>query len=877
MTSKSYKLIVFFLCTFFANFLLGQDVDLSKKITLELKNVSVEDALNEIALLSGISFSYSSNLIDPDEKISLSAKKETVEDVLTGLIQHLGLDYSVVENKIIIKKPTKRKSTEKKDSKGRFTINGYIKDKVTGESLIGATIRISGTSTGTISNSYGFYSLSLPEGEHIIEFSYIGYLKNTQIINLNKNIRFNLSLGHDPELLNEVIIIADETLEMLEKSQMSQMKIVPANIARMPEFAGEVGLIKTLQTLPGIKTHSDGSAFFFVRGGNKDQNLILIDEAPVYNPGHLFGYYSVIDPGVAKDIKIYKGDMPVNQGDRLSSVIDVHTKDGNLNRFELNGMLNPFIYKLSIEGPFTKQKSSYFVSFRHSNFNWLYRNAAPNMDLYLYDINAKANIRVGKNDRIYYTFFYGKDKLMNTQTGNEGGIQWDNLASTLRWNHVYSKKLFSNTMIFGSRYNYKLLSYNTTWNSAIQNVNFKTDYSWYMSPKNTFKFGFSLNFQSFTPGNLTYDTTSFYISQVPKTKSRQITFYLDDELDITKRLSLRAGIRLPVWVNVGPTTVYMYDADYNLSDSIVVQEGDAYKSFVNLDPRISLKYRLDSTSSIKCSYGINHQYVQLISNSISPFTSLEVWLPAGTNIKPQRADQVALGYVKYFPKVHLEFTAETYYKYMRNQIDYEPHANLLLNPLMGGELRFGDAWSYGIELMLKRTQGKLTGWMAYTWSKTYKQIEGLNNNEPFPAFYDRPHDFSIYLSWQVSKRSNLSFTWVYYTGSAITTPIGYYDYQGYSVPLYGEKNNDRLPDYHRLDFAFTLTLNKQERRFRHSLAFAVYNLYNRENPVSINFNKIETKNGEFVVPADIYGTHEIVTTQKYLLGIVPSITYKFKI
>jgi len=877
MARKINSSFVFFLLVFLWNFLSAQDIDLSKKITLELKNVSIENALNEITLQSGISFSYSSNIIDPDEKISISAKDEPVEDVLNSVIQQLNLDYSIVENKIVIKKPKEKKSTEKKDNQGRFTINGYIKDKITGESLIGATVRISGTSTGTIANSYGFYSLTLLEGEHILEYSYIGYLMKTEIINMNKNIRFDLSLGYNLELLQEVTIIADETLEILEKSQMSQMKIVPQNLSKMPEFAGEVGLIKTLQTLPGIKTHSDGSAFFFVRGGSKDQNLILIDEAPVYNHSHLFGYYSVINPEVAKDIKIYKGDMPVSQGDRLSSIIDIHTKDGNLNRFEINGMLNPFIYKLSLEGPFAKKKSSFYASFRHSNFNWLYRAAAPNMNLYLYDLTAKANIRVSKNDRIYYTFFYGKDHLMNTEANNEGGIQWENFASTLRWNHIYSKKLFSNTMIFGSLYNYELLSSETIWNSAIQNVNFKTDFSWYMSPENTFKFGFNLNFQNFTPGNLSYDTTSFYIQQVPKNKTRQTVFYAEDEYDITKRLSFRAGFRLPIWTNVGPTTVYLFDEDYNLSDSLVVQEGETYKTFVNFDPRISLKYKLDSTSSIKCSYGINHQYVQLISNSISPFTSLDVWLPAGTNIKPQRADQVALGYIKYFHHSHFEFTMEGYYKYMRNQIDYEPHANLILNPLIEGELRFGDSWSYGIEVMFKRTQGKLTGWLAYTWSRTFKQIEGLNNNEPFPAFYDRPHDFSIYLSWQVSKRSNLSATWVYYTGSAITTPIGYYDYQGYSVPLYGEKNNDRLPDYHRLDLSYNLRLNRQERRFVHSLSFAVYNFYNRENPVSINFNKIETKNGEFVVPANIYGTNEIVTTQKYLLGIMPSITYKFKI
>ncbi|OQX80272.1 MAG: hypothetical protein B6D61_02275 [Bacteroidetes bacterium 4484_249] len=734
-----------------------------------------------------------------------------------------------------------------------------------------------GTGTGVITNPYGFYSLSLPEGFYTIEFSYIGYKIEVQEFNLTENIEINVNLGYDLTMLSEVTVIADENIEMLEKSQMSQINLKPQNLNNMPEFAGEVGLIKTLQTLPGIKTHSDGSAFFFVRGGNKDQNLVLIDDAPVFNHAHLFGYYSAINPDVAQDIKVYTGDMPVNEGDRLSSIIDIHTKQGNLNRFEANGMLNPFIYGLSVEGPTIKGKSSFYLSFRHSNFKWLYKARTPNLDLYLYDINAKVNFKLNKNNRIYFTFFHGKDNLMNTNPSESGGISWENFAASIRWNHVFNKKLFSNTSVSAGMYNYYLTLDKTIWNSEIQNVSAKTDFTWYLSPENTVRFGYNLSFYDFNPGNLTYDTTAFYFAKVPKNKSRENVFYLSDEYEITDNLSCKIGFRLPVWTNVGPTTVYLFDDEYNVKDTIAIEKDKRYKSFVNFDPRISFKYKLGENSSIKLSYGIYHQYLQMLSNSISPFSSFEVWLPSGTNIKPQRADLVALGYIKFFKRANLKFTTEVYYKSMKNQIDYEPHANLLLNPLIEGELRFGTARSYGVEFMLKRTKGKLTGWMTYTLSRTLKKINGLNNDKEFPAYYDRPHDFSIYISYQISERTSLSANWIYYTGSAITTPVGFYDYNGYSVPLYGDKNNDRLPDYHRLDLSLNWRLNRKIRRFQHSLSFGIYNVYNRANPVSINFNKVETKEGKFVVPADIYGTNELISTQKYLLGIMPSITYKFKI
>ena len=876
MILRVSKYVILFFCVLLTSSAFSQQVYLSKRISIQVHDAPIDDVIKEISEKSSINFSYGSNLFRSNQKVSIQERNKSVKEILDTLSLQLNIEYKLVENQVILKqKKNFLKANDEADEK--FTLSGFVKDHLTGESLIGATVLVKASQTGVITNSYGFYSLSLPAGTYDIVFSYIGFQSQESKIVLDKNVQQTISLSLNTEVLEEVTIIADENVEMLEKSQMSQMKIKPQGLSNMPQFAGEVGLIKTLQTLPGIKAHSDGSSFFFVRGGSADQNLVMIDDAPVFNHSHLFGYYSVINPEVARDIKIYKGDMPVSQGDRLSSLIDIYTKEGNLNRLEVNGMVNPFIYGLSAEGPLIKEKSSFFISFRHSNFNWIYRRSVPDLNLFFYDINAKFNFKLNRKNRIYFSFFYGKDNLENENMTERGGINWDNWAATIRWNHVFNRKLFSNLLVSGSLYNYHLTMGEVIWNSEIQNVNIKMDFTWYVRPEHTIKFGSNVSFHDFNPGNLSYDTTAYYFEKIPKNKSREAVFYLEDEYEITPKLSAKAGLRMPVWMTSGPTTIYLFDEDYHVKDTLEVQSDSVYKTFVNLDPRISLKYKTGKYASLKLSYGIYHQYIQMLSNSISPFTSFEVWMPAGSNIKPQQAQQIALGYTQFFKKPELEFTTEVYYKTMKNQIDYEPHANLLLNPLIEGELRFGDARSYGIELMLKRTKGKLTGWITYTWSRVLKQIEGVNNNKEFPAFYDRPNDFTLYLSYQFSERTNFSANWTYYTGSAITTPIGFYDYNGYTVPYYGEKNNDRLPDYHRLDLSLNWRLNKRTQRFNHSLIFGIYNFYNRRNPVSINFNKVKTRDGNYVVPADVYGTNELLTTQMYLLGIVPSITYKFKI
>lgn len=852
---------------------MAQDDISSLRLSVHLQNASLQQALNEISQQSSLHFSYNSRKVKSDKKISLKADNQPLGQILDQICDHYNLQYTIVSRQIVLKP-----APEKIITIQTFTLSGHIRDKASSETLPGATIWIKGTQSGAISNAYGFFSLSLPQGIYELMISFVGYKPQELSLNLSGNQRMDFNLELNEELLGEVTIVVDEKQEELSRSQASRVQINPLSLRGMPEFGGENGLIKNLQSFSGVKGHSDGSAFFFVRGGNKDQNLLLMDEAPVYNPAHLFGFYSIINPDVAKEITLYKADHPIEKGDRLSSVVEIQTRDGNMNKTSVEGMWNPLMRRISLEGPIIKEKVSYFVSYRSSSFRWLYRRRAPNADLFLTDLNAKINWRINDNNRIYYAFFFGKDNYTNTSQGATDGLQWQNFTSTLRWNHIFNPRLFSNTTLYVSAYNYSLFTFQTQWISAINNLSLSSDFSYFKTPELTYKFGASLTAHDFNPGNLQTDDNSPFIPHVSVGRAVKTVLYVNREKEINERWAWKAGLRMPIWRNMGPAIMYAFDDSYQVTDTLIFQQDDAIKTFVNLAPRLSLRYRLNPSASLKFSYGTYFQYLHLISNSISPFSSFEIWMPSGMHIKPQKARQLTSAYQHFFEKSKLEFNAELYYKHMSNQIDYADHASLMLNPLVHTQLRFGTAQAYGLEFSLRRTEGRLTGWFSYTLSRVLYQMKDLNQGKAFPAFYDRPHDISIFLDWNVTPRLSIASLWTYYTGSAITTPSGFYQINGQTVPYYSAKNNDRLPDYHRLDFSLNWKLNKNRHsKWQHSISFGVFNLYNRKNPISINFNKVETQNGQFVVPANVFGTHQIMSTQKHLLGIFPSITYKFKI
>jgi hypothetical protein len=534
------------------------------------------------------------------------------------------------------------------------------------------------------------------------------------------------------------------------------------------------------------------------------------------------------------------------------------------------------LYRFSLEGPLKKGKSSFFTSFRRSNFQWIYKKQVPDLNLGFSDFSFKWNYKINNGNRLFFTVVTGRDDLANNDALNRAGITWGNFAMTFRWNHIFNPKLFSNTILYTGNYQYKLSSTEDVWHSGIGNLSLKSDFTWFNSANFTTKFGFEAHGYYFNPGEILTGSLLTVFPSTQQNRSHQNVLYYGADFNFGK-WQLGAGARLSAWANTGPAEYFTFDENYKLLDTVSAGEG-GYQKYWNIDPRTSLQYHPGKTSSLKLSYGIYHQYIQQISNSTSPFSSFEVWLPSSPNIKPQNAQQVALGFVKYFSKQGLEFSSEVYYKKMSNQIDYEPHAHTLLNPLIEGELRFGQMKSYGLEVLLKKDLGRLNGWIAYTWSRALRKTESVNDGREYPAFHDRPHDFSLMLNYRMKKRILFSAYWTAYTGSAFSSPTGFYTFNHNTVPIYGEKNNDRLPGYRRLDIAFKFILNKNpENRLQHSLTFSVYNVLAHKNIVAVNFNKILENDGSPIVKANVAGEQNLVATQADLIRFLPSLTYKFRL
>lgn len=884
-------LLAFFtlICSFTAY---SQTINLDQKLSIQANNTSLDEVLNEIEQKANVHFSLSNEKVLTSQKISIHAKNKSLQSIMDDICNQLNLEYVTVEKQIILKpkKSNNNEITENKESKlnenkasPKFTLSGYVTDKSSHELLIGANISIAELRGGTTTNAYGFYSITLPEGDYNLELSFLGYEKINMTIPLHKDERISHTLIPISIQLKSAEIVHDAQIAKLQNSQMSEANMKEQDIKMLPVFMGEADVIKSLQTIPGIKGYGDGSAYFYVRGGEKDQNLVLLDEAPIYNPSHLFGFFTSLSSDAVKDMTVYKSDIPVSKESGLSSLVDIRTKDGNMEHFALNGGVGPITSRISIEGPLKKEKSSYYISSRRSNLEWfLNTQLKKDYELFFYDFSGKFNFKFNEQSRLFITMYTGKDYFgtVNTEAGKLG-LSWGNNTITVRWNQLFTEKLFSNTIIYASKYYYNFyLGKGNYWNETISNLSGKSDFTFYISPKNTLKFGTIVKAHFFNPGNLFLDEAnqlySELIPDVPKSHAREMTLYLSNEQRIGEKFSARYGLKINWWQNLGATTIYTFDNNHTVTDTFNYAFREVYNSYFNPEPRLSLSYSIDSSSAIKASYERTVQYLNLLSNMNSPFTSLDVWLPSGPNIKPQAADHIALGYYHTFRKKEIDFSVEGYYKKMYNQVDYEDHASLLLNPLLEGELRFGEAWSYGLEFLLAKTQGRFKGSIAYTLSKTLSQTDEINNGNAYAPYYDRPNDVAISLHYQTKKRWAFSSCFYYSTGSPITTPTSFYYYQGTQLPIYAEKNNERLPDYHRLDVSASVRLNKDpEKKYKHSLTFSIYNVYNHKNPFTTTFNKIENADGTFSVSMNVLTEPNLIPTQMSLLGIVPSIQYNF--
>lgn len=847
-------------------------------ITIQRDQITVAEVLQQISDQSGMDFSYNAARIDAQQEISFSINRGTLSEALDLLASKIPVSYRIIDEQIILNYQEDNTSGSRDTEPEEYhTLSGFISDKWSGENLIGATVSLKGTGLGTTTNAFGFYSLRLPKGACQLLVSYLGFDTQELALSVKGDERKDWSLL--PASLELPSVVVSRPLkEIMGIQQAGQMELTPNDLDKLPEFAGETGLIKGLQSLPGIKMHSDGSAFFFARGGEKDQNLVIIDDAPIYNPSHLFGFYSIVVPDFTRSIKVYKSDIPANLGDRLSSIVDIRTKDGNLNKWELRGAFNPMISRFSVEGPIVKKKGALFFSFRRSNFQWIYGMAAPNANLEFGDFNFKWNHKLNDKNRLYFTLINSSDVFFNGNGSGPGGVRWGNFATTLRWNHIYGPKWFSNTIAYIGSYNYELSGGGNSWQSGIGTLNFKTDFTYYANPAWTLKFGLEAHGHFFNPGRVSDGSLASLIPEIQQDYSQQRVWYQQSNFTLAKNWQVRVGLRGLTWKNQGPAQYFTFDEDYNLLDTVSIDTTGTYKRYLHADPRLSLQYDLNERSYLKASYGIYHQFIQLISNSDSPFSALEVWLPSSPNIKPQRAAQAALTYFQYLPTPKLEFTASAYYKHFDNLIDYKPHAKTLLNPLLEGELRFGTMRAYGAEFLLRRKVGRLNGWLSYTYSRAIRQTAALNGGREYPAFQDRPHDFSVLLNYQMKRRTFFSAYWTAYSGSAYSSPTGFYIYDNRTVPIYDEKNNDRLPAYQRLDIAFKFILNKDpQKRFQHSLTFSIYNFLGRKNTVAVNFNKIPVDGSRPLVPTNLLEQRELITTHTDLVRFFPSLTYKFKI
>ena len=861
--------------------------DLNKRITLKVNNVPITELLRQITRLGSVEFSYNPQVAGVNRNVSVDARRKTIREILDEALLPNGIGYLQVENHIVLKQRVMT-GNGKEQGPGpggaRFTLSGYLKDKATGEVLIGANIYVKGTAAGAMTNGYGFYSLTLGEGSYPIVFSYMGYREVNRDILMNENTHLTVEMAENKLEIKEVEIVADNHEADARNQQMSDFRFSQKTLAQLPGFGGDLDIIRALQAVPGIQTFGDGSSLYYVRGGNSDQNLMLIDEVPVYNPSHLFGFFSAFAPDAINDVQIYKGDFPARFGGRLSSVIDIKAREGNMKHFGFSGNVGPYASNVSVEGPIVRDRGSFFISGRISTLNWMNNINAINktFDFQFYDVNAKFNFRLNDNNRFFFTFYRGEDDFNRKMSleSSSFGINWNNQAGTFRWNHLFSSRIFSNTTLNYSKYNYSLnlpQEQNGSWNSAISNITFKTDFTWYLNPRNTLRSGVEATLHNSNPGNVSVSGSDAanVAPVVAQYHAMEYVLYLSGEQQIGHKISLRYGLRLPLWQDVGPTKVCYFDANHQVIDTLSYGNSVAYSTTFSPEPRLNLQYQLSPGSALKASYSRTTQFLQLLSNSTSPFTSLEVWAPCGPNIPAQTADQVALGYFTGILKSKFTFSAEGYYKWFHNHLDYRDHANMLFNTLIEGELRFGKAWSYGFEVMLRKKTGNLTGWIGYTWSRAFIQTPGVNNGNTYRANYDRPHNICINLSYSPRKHWAFTANWIYLTGGAITTPVGFYYSNGYSVPLYGDKNNDRLPDYHRLDLSVSYAFNKPGNRFRHSLALTLYNAYGRMNPFTVNFNKMMNDNGDFVVPANRGGASDLLPTSVSVAGIIPSLNYQF--
>ena len=796
-------------------------------ISVSFDNISFIDAIHEIANKGNFHLNYNESIIPKDKKISFKKVNEPAFVVLQKILKGTEIDIVVINPSQVVLTKLMR-LPEHNESQSKHTVSGYVTDAESGEALIGANVYIKEINSGAATNAYGFYSISIPAGVYILRYSYIGYTTTEQFVELNSDITKNIELKSSSVTSDTVVVVSRYENENISSTNVGTINLLPVAITYIPVFLGEQDVLKTIQMLPGISTGREVDCGFSVRGGGMDQNLILLDEATIYNPFHVFGFFSIFYSDAIKSIDIIKGTAPAKYGGGISSFIDMKMNEGNMKEFNGIAGIGLIFSRLTLQGPFVKDKVSYLISARRTYWDgFSIFNSKSNVKFYLYDVNAKINYKIDNDDRIYISGYFGRDGFGYK---NEFDMDWGNTTATLRWNHLFSNKLFLNSSFIYSNFSYETTINNDTDNdkfnylSKVNNITVKEDFDYFLNTKNMFSFGAKYMHHNFLPAQMSLQGSTNYRFTIGKRYANEIDVYLSHEYKLTDKLKFEYGLRGWLFSVEGDKDYYNLEDIEKLNVEFHNTED---KTYMNIEPRFSATYLLDETSSLKLGFSRNFQNLHQVGNSVSG-TPLDVWQPSSSVVKPQRADQISFGYFKNFPKSSLEFSAETYYKDMRNQIDEKDGADFILKNFFDSELVFGRGWAYGLELFLRKNSGDFTGWISYSLSRSERQFDEIDNGRAFPAKNNKTHEINIVLQYQASPKWVISVNWIFSSGFPITVPYGRYYIDGKKYIAYSDRNEYRLPPYHRMDIGVSY-MNDVGGTWN----FSLYNAYNRENLYTI--------------------------------------------
>jgi hypothetical protein len=841
----------------------GQPVPdyLLKKISFGVKEMPLEKALTLLAEKGEFYINFNHELIPDDQYVSLTAEQLPVVEILYGFLEGTQIGFVISKSQQVVLVSRDDLEKEKK-----YTVSGFVTDAESGEDLVGTNVYLRSLNIGTTTNSYGFFSLTIRPGDYILSFSYMGYQTREIEIHLHQNIRQSVELNTLALLGDTVMVDAEVEDNILKTSEIGTFKLAPKDYENVPVFLGEQDIFRTIQLLPGITQAREADCGFYVRGGNSDQNLVLLDEAPVYNAVHLMGSFSVFNSDIVQDIKIIKGSAPAKYGGKLSSVLDIQTKEGNTKKFGGVVGIGTIFSRVTLEGPLLKDTASFIISGRRTYADIFTKLSSEetlkNSDMYFYDYNLKSNYRRSDKDRFYFSGYLGKDLLNVEEDEDIVSVIWENRTATLRWNHLFNEKLFSNFSFVYSRFNYNMGNVHedetVDITSLVKDVTLKADFQYFNDAFNSFNFGVHYINHLYEPSQWLIDGSSFFDIRIGRRKAKELGVYISREQEFRNRFNVEYGLRYWLFSVSGEKDLFEIENIDEIPHEFydLALHNAEEKLYTGFEPRFSLNYRLNTVSSIKLGYARNYQNVHMLSNSTSG-TPLNVWHPSSSTVKPQRADQISLGYFRNFVNRRLELSGEVFYKDMRNQLDYKDGADFLLSSIFESELTAGRGWAYGVELLLKRETGRLNGWVGYTWSTSRRKFEEINGGNSFPALNDFTHDFAMVSIYNLSDKLIFSANWVYRTSAPVTIPYGNYMVDGKVLNAYTPRNAYRMPAYHRLDIGFTWRISR-----RSDLNITLYNAYGRKNAYAIVFDENQ------------YNSLITEPMKLSLFSFVPSVSYQ---